>query len=93
MGKGLGGFGHRRTSSSRNFERFTGEPGLVIKHGNVETRIGSDGRADKERHHTDHGNPRHHTNPHDHTIQWDASGNPQFGRQINYPDGNIPNFN
>jgi len=50
-----------------------------------ETKIGSDGRAIKERHHTDHGHPKHHTNPHDHDIRWTPDGNPDFSGQHNYP--------
>ena len=27
---------------------------------------------------TDHGKPKHHTNPHDHDISWVSDGNPVF---------------
>ena len=52
--------------------RLLGNPGdiNVTKDGAVETHIGKDGKADAERHHSDHGNPKHHKNPHDHKIDW-----------------------
>ena len=95
-GGGGGGFGNTqggnmRSSSGR--ERFQGTPGQIIRSRDSyerATRIGSDGRANRERHYSDHGNPRQHTNPHDHNIRWDASGNPQFSRPINYRNGNVP---
>lgn len=60
----------------------------------METKIGDDGYAIKERHHTVH-NPNHlHSNPHDHTISWSfpRSGMPNFGPAENYWDDNIPEF-
>lgn len=56
------------------------------------TRIGDDGRAVFERHCTDHGKPKFHSNPHDHTIDWRSpiEGIPNFSRPINYWDGNVP---
>lgn len=56
------------------------------------TRIGDDGRAVFERHCTDHGNPKFHSNPHDHIIDWHnpVEGIPNFIRKINYWDGNVP---
>ncbi|MBQ8526598.1 MAG: RHS repeat-associated core domain-containing protein [Clostridia bacterium] len=71
--------------------RLTGEPGEIKEERKSKTKIGSDGRAVKERHYSDHGNPSKHTNPHDHDITWDANGNPQFGPPINYPNG-APTF-
>ena len=56
------------------------------------TLEGPDGRAIKERHWTDHGKPKYHTNPHDHNISWDANGNPIFDESQNYWDGIIPVF-
>jgi RHS repeat-associated protein len=72
--------------------RLTGDPGSVNVDGTTETRIGPDGRADKERHNTDHGTPNLHTNPHEHDITWTPEGNPNFGKPQNYPDG-APPFN
>jgi len=51
-----------------------------------ETLIGKDCRAVLERHHTDHGNPIKHSNPHDHKITWDSKNDPQFSESINYKD-------
>jgi len=67
--------------------RLKGNPGDINEEGTSKTKIGSDGRAVKERHYSDHGNPSKHTNPHDHDITWDANGNPNFGSPINYPNG------
>ena len=50
----------------------------IKKTGYKETHIGSDGRATKEIHYTDHGSAKHHSNPHEHTIYWDNNGNPIF---------------
>lgn len=82
-------------------ERFWGEPG-EIKHtfrpnkkGGywIDTKIGDDGKAIKERHYTDHGNPGTHSNPHDNLIGWNKErGNPEWIGEINYFDGNIPEF-
>ena len=47
--------------------------------------------SEKERHFSDHDNPKKHTAPHDHMIDW-SQGFPDFQPQINYPDGNIPEF-
>ena len=71
-------------------KRLYGEPGDVNIEGNKETRIGEDGRGDLERHNTDHGSPKKHSNPHDHDITWDAAGNPKFSAPKNYMNGNIP---
>ncbi|MCI1966287.1 MAG: hypothetical protein LKJ17_09200 [Oscillospiraceae bacterium] len=81
-------------------ERFLGEPGEIKtsydKKGNrIDTKIGEDGRATRERHYTDHNKPWAHTNPHDHNINWDSPkpGIPNFEKpHINYPDGNVPEF-
>ena len=68
-----------------------GEPGEVKESGNgkTQTKIDGDGKAVKERHNTDHGNPKYHTNPHDHDITWE-DGKPNYGDPINYPDGAPP---
>ena len=77
-------------------ERYLGNPGEVVRtrigRSEYETKIAADGRATMERHHTDHGNPKEHSNPHDHVINWSPKGNPLHGRQINYWDGNVPTF-
>ncbi|MBQ7653517.1 MAG: DUF4417 domain-containing protein [Clostridia bacterium] len=80
-------------------KRFLGEPGelkytfIETNMGGywVDTKIGPDGRATMERQFSDHGNPRFHSNPHDHQISWDKKiGYPIWGDQINYFDGSIP---
>ena len=71
--------------------RLKGAPGDINKEGYKETKIGDDGNATKERHNSDHGNPKKHTNPHDHKIKW-IDGKPSFGPPINYPNG-APPFN
>lgn len=87
MGAGGGGGsfgktkGGRQNSSTRN--RLYGRPGNSKKSGTNETFYGPDGRAELERHYTDHGTPNIHTNPHDHIITWDDKGNPDFGEHIN----------
>ncbi len=78
-------------------ERYLGNPGEVkqttMRNGEqYETKIGRDGRAEMERHHTDHGKPWAHTNPHDHVVEWvDPPGYPNPQSPINYP-GEIPEF-
>ena len=64
-----------------------------MKNGEVfQTKIGADGRAEVERHNTDHGKPWAHTNPHDHKIEWvDPPGYPNPQPPINYPNG-APEF-
>ncbi|MBE6899475.1 MAG: RHS repeat-associated core domain-containing protein [Ruminococcaceae bacterium] len=66
--------------------RLYGKPGDINIEDEKETKIGSDGRAIKERHNTDHNTPKYHTNPHDHDITWDSNGNPHFSKPINYYD-------
>ncbi len=82
MGAGAGGnFGNtkgRTGSKSKKDSHLFGKPGQVKKSGYKETHIGSDGRASYEKHNTDHGNPKYHTNPHYHKIEWDKNGNPIF---------------
>lgn len=64
-----------------------------MRNGEVfQTKIGSDGRAEMERHNTDHGKPWAHTNPHDHKIEWiDPPGYPNPQPPINYPNS-APEF-
>ena len=93
--KGMGSaFGGGWQPHKQDDERFLGEPSEVKqsqsngKRGGYarETKIGEDGRATGERHHTDHDSPGSHTNPHDHKIDW-SGGFPRPGPPINYPDG------
>lgn len=82
-------------------ERFFGKPGEIkktfipTKKGGywVSTKIGDDGKATIERQFTDHGNASTHSNPHDNLIGWNAErGNPEWLGEINYFNGNIPEF-
>jgi len=78
-------------------QRFIGKPGetkiTYDKKGNAfQTKIGNDGRAEKERHNTDHNRAHSgHTDPHDHIIDWNK-GFPDLGESINYPSGAAPEF-
>lgn len=79
--------------------RFIGQPGEIkrteMADGTIyETKIGSGGRAEMERHYTDHDRGHSgHTNPHDHMIDWSPDdGHPIPGPPINYPNGDIPEF-
>lgn len=90
--KGMGSaYGGKWKPAEPEDERFIGEPGEVKqtqsggKRGGYrrETKIGSDGRAIWERHHTDHGYPSKHSAPHDHEIDW-SKGFPDPGEPINY---------
>lgn len=79
-------------------QRLLGAPGEIkttyINGYRVETKIGDDGRAVLERHYTSSPNPKYHSNPHDHIIDWHTpkEGIPNFGPSINYWDGNVPEF-
>lgn len=60
-------------------QRFIGTPGDIKITTNskgelYETHIGDDGQADYEIHHSDHGNPTQHVNPHRHDVIWDELG-------------------
>ena len=69
------------------------EPGEIKrsgKNGQNETKIGEDGRAVRERHHSDHGTPNIHSKPHNHDIRWNENGKPEYSKPINYRDGDIP---
>ena len=78
-------------------QRYLGTPGeinvTVMQNGDIyKTKIGSDGRAEIERHETDHNKGHKHSNPHDHLISWDTPDeHPLPGPPINYPDG-APEF-
>ncbi len=96
--KGTGSaFGGEWQPKKPEDERFLGEPGEIkVTYNNkgekYETKIGVDGKAVKERHHTTH-NREHtgHTNPHDHKFDW-SKNFPDPGPPINYPDGDFPEF-
>lgn len=100
IGKGGGsayGGKWRPSPNKPEDQRYIGKPGeiktTVMNNGDIfKTKIGPDGRAEIERHNTDHGKPWAHTNPHDHTINWiDPPGYPDPQSPINYPDG-APEF-
>ena len=78
-------YGGKWKPSKAEDERLLGKPGEIkityLKDGTkVETKIGSDGRAIRERHWTSSPNPKYHSNPHDHEINWE------------YPRYGVPNF-
>lgn len=62
--------------------RYIGEPGEIKT---TVMKIGSNGKAEKERHETNHGRGDKHTNPHDHIINWDSPDkHPVPGPLVNY---------
>lgn len=94
MGSAEGG-GWRPSPNKPQDERFLGKPGekktVYNRRGEkIETKIGPDGKAEIERHYSDHRTPNSHTNPHDHEIDW-ANGYPHPGPPINYPV-DVPEF-
>lgn len=100
IGKGGGSvYGGEWKPAKPADERFLGNPGeikiLYKKDGTkYETKIGSDGRAIMERHYTVHSPNNLHSNPHDHTINWNhpRHGHPNLEPAINYWNGDIPEF-
>lgn len=97
--KGMGSaYGGEWKPAKPEDERFLGKPGEIKKTTiytskgsyDVETKIGPYGKAIKERHHTDHGKPWAHTDPHDQEIDW-SQGFPSLGSPINY-QGEAPDF-
>ncbi|MCL2739836.1 MAG: phage head morphogenesis protein [Oscillospiraceae bacterium] len=68
---------------SRTKKDLYGRPGTSRWFKEKEIFYGEDGRATKVIDRTDHGNPKEHSNPHEHMISWDGNGNPDFSRQIN----------
>ena len=82
----------KKTEADEKDSRFYGKPGEIKREGYKETYIGESGKAQKERHWSNHGNPKKHSNPHDHDISWDVNGNPDFTTRTNYWDGDIPIF-
>ena len=86
IGKGGGStYGGEIKPSKPEDERFWGEPGetkytYTAKGELIETLIGPDGKAYLEIHHTNHGFPKYHEVPHQHSIIWDQSGF-HFGKE------------
>ena len=80
IGKGGGSaYGGAWKPSKPADEKFIGKPGEIkqsftTKGDLYETHIGPDGKADFETHHSDHGTPTLHENPHTHNIFWDELG-------------------
>jgi hypothetical protein len=97
MGAGSA-YGGKWVPKNEDDERFWGRPNELIRtHSaryNRDTLIGVDGRAAKERHYTDHGYPKYHSNPHDHILQYAPNGSPDWNNseQVNYFDGAVPEF-
>ncbi|MGN1249810.1 MAG: hypothetical protein ACI4XW_06985 [Candidatus Spyradocola sp.] len=97
--KGAGSaYGGQWMPSKPEDYRLIGAPGEIkvsyAKDGSkIETKIGKDGRAVAERHHTTSPNPKYHSNPHDHTINWETPryGCPNFEKPINYWQDEFPN--
>ncbi len=92
MGSAYGGEWQPKKDEDK---RFLGKPGEIkesqSKSGTRQlTKIGENGKAESERHFTDHGNPSKHTVPHDHRIDW-SKGFPDPSEPINYPSG-APEF-
>lgn len=72
-------------------DRLVGNPGEIkityAKDGSkIETKIGEDGRAVAERHHTSSPNSKYHSNPHDRKINWKS---PRYG----FPNFEKPHTN
>lgn len=92
IGKGGGsayGGDWKPSPSKPEDQRLMGPPNSTNTNGTNQTHIGDDGKADYERHNTDHNKPWAHTNPHDHKIDW-SNGYPRFEGPINYPNGAPP---
>lgn len=101
--KGSGSaYGGKWKPKNPDDKRFVGKAGEIIEttkrtsQGSytILTKIGDDGLAVLERHFTDHGYPKMHSNPHDHIISWDPqTGFPNLHHNVaNYWNGNIPNL-
>ena len=92
-------FGGEWKPKDKNSERFLGKPN-TIKENTVTTTKGNyrvknyydkNGKAVAERHLTDHNQPAHHTNPHDHNIDW-SKNVPAMGDRTNYLNSEAPSF-
>ena len=100
VGKGGGSaYGGAWKPSKPEDYRLFGKPGEIkityAKDGTkIETKIGEDGRAVSERHHTTAPNAKYHSDPHDHIINWESPryGMPNFEKpHINYWPEDYPN--
>ena len=100
VGKGGGSaYGGAWKPSKPEDYRLIGKPGEIkityAKDGTkIETKIGEDGRAVSERHHTTAPNAKYHSDPHDHIINWESPryGMPNFVKpHINYWPEDYPN--
>ena len=87
IGKGGGSAygGEIKPSKNQRMSDSGGEPGetkytYTAKGELIETLIGPDGKAYLEIHHTNHGFPKYHEVPHQHSIIWDQSGF-HFGKE------------
>ena len=86
IGKGGGSaYGGQWKPSKPEDEHFIGKLGetkysYTSKGELIETLIGADGKAYLEIHYTDHGFPKYHEVPHQHSIIWDQSGF-HFGKE------------
>lgn len=91
-------YGGRWKPKKPEDERFFGEEEELkttyINDNRYDTKMDMYGRAVKERHYTDHGFPKYHSNPHDHILEYKPDGSPDWANseQINYFDGNTPEF-
>lgn len=76
--------------SSSNDLPYKGVPGSHVKtpDGQKERIYGPNGLPDRDRHHSNHGNPKKHPNvPHDHDWGYDEEGNWKPGEGYKSPDG------
>lgn len=102
IGKGGGsayGGQWRPNPNKPNDQIFRGAPNTVkkafipTKKGGFWAKIKYDGEgyASIIRHHSNHGSPAAHSNPHDHIINWiKPDMHPVPGERINYFGGNVP---
>jgi hypothetical protein len=68
----------------------TGEPGTTVPIPGGSRTYGPDGRAETDKHDTDHGTPNLHPNPHGHDWNWDDSKNPTPGPAYPWPKVTVP---
>ena len=68
---------------------YIGKPGshVTSPDGTKERIYGPDGRPDRDRHHTDHGSPKHHPVPHDHDWEEKPNGKWEPGKPYPSPEG------
>ncbi len=95
--KGMGdSHGGKWKPKKEEDKRLQGQPNSYGEYINSKGEVflqkyDSEGRAVLERHLTDHGFPKHHSNPHDHIIDW-QKGFPDFETKIDYFDIPAPEF-